>query len=471
MQQQLEAKQQKGLIDKNTLLLTVEDPKARVGSGGATLNALYVVAEHLGAKLGHTIVTADILQDAHILILHMGRNYPFDSCGRTFTSLPITHKESDDVEFVFTNLDMLLSTVSNFLAVDSPGVWVCSTDMIFTAPVPLPANTFRDKHFCIIATSASHRYARNHGALVIGKDDVVGEIVYKGKPDVLNEHFPSGDVPLISGVVFISTEMAERLISLTTIPPLDACTYIGLDNGAQPIELSIFFDMAGSMCINVDEDFFVTGGGVGIYGSVGKVTGPRAAAIKQARSILWRELHDAYRVHAVMTDQSQYCYLDHTASTHHGTLLAGTVLKQGDMYWEWKAVVHSQVPSNSMEDHATVINSIVEDGAQLSGKSIVSNCHIPSAVQIGLDSCLAGLRTTDFHGLTDKMLPERMYIQAFRIEMPILGKMTKMKVLTIVGKFDELTAPMWKGASTFCNSPWVLFLNATGENTVRFVLC
>ena len=28
--------------------------------------------------------------------------------------------------------------------------------------------------------------------------------------------------------------------------------------------------------------------------------------------------------------------------------------------------------------------------------------------------------------------------------MPILGKLTKMKVLTVIGKFDDVTAPMWK---------------------------
>ena len=37
------------------LLLTLEDPKARVGSGGATVNGLLVVAEHLSAKAGFEV--------------------------------------------------------------------------------------------------------------------------------------------------------------------------------------------------------------------------------------------------------------------------------------------------------------------------------------------------------------------------------------------------------------------------------
>ena len=52
---ELEIHQSKGFINKDVLLLTLEDPKARVGSGGATVNALLVVAEHLSAKAGFEV--------------------------------------------------------------------------------------------------------------------------------------------------------------------------------------------------------------------------------------------------------------------------------------------------------------------------------------------------------------------------------------------------------------------------------
>ncbi|EDO28793.1 predicted protein [Nematostella vectensis] len=68
---ELELCQKKGLIDKTTLLLALEDPKARVGSGGATLNALLVVTEHLSAQAGFLTVESKVLQDADILIMHM----------------------------------------------------------------------------------------------------------------------------------------------------------------------------------------------------------------------------------------------------------------------------------------------------------------------------------------------------------------------------------------------------------------
>ena len=43
-------RQKLGVISDAAIVLAVEDPQDRVGSGGATLNALLVVAEHISAK-------------------------------------------------------------------------------------------------------------------------------------------------------------------------------------------------------------------------------------------------------------------------------------------------------------------------------------------------------------------------------------------------------------------------------------
>ena len=54
---ELEARQAKGQIAKDVILLTVEDPKTNVGSGGATINALLTVVEHISARQGYTVST------------------------------------------------------------------------------------------------------------------------------------------------------------------------------------------------------------------------------------------------------------------------------------------------------------------------------------------------------------------------------------------------------------------------------
>ena len=51
------------------MLLTLEDPKARVGSGGASVNALLVVAEHLSAKAGYEVKYA--INDRYFLELSL----------------------------------------------------------------------------------------------------------------------------------------------------------------------------------------------------------------------------------------------------------------------------------------------------------------------------------------------------------------------------------------------------------------
>ena len=49
---ELEIRQQKGSIPKETDVLAVVDPIPLIGSGGATLNALLLVAQHLSIKAG-----------------------------------------------------------------------------------------------------------------------------------------------------------------------------------------------------------------------------------------------------------------------------------------------------------------------------------------------------------------------------------------------------------------------------------
>lgn len=57
-------RQKREQIPARTLLLAVEDPETRVGSGGATLNALLVAAEHLSARAGFTVSAHDVLSSA-----------------------------------------------------------------------------------------------------------------------------------------------------------------------------------------------------------------------------------------------------------------------------------------------------------------------------------------------------------------------------------------------------------------------
>ena len=42
----------------------------------------------------------------------------------------------------------------------------------------------------------------------------------------------------LAGVIYMSPDIAAIMLSLHTFPPLDSCTYVGLDHGAQPLSVS-----------------------------------------------------------------------------------------------------------------------------------------------------------------------------------------------------------------------------------------
>lgn len=55
----------------------------------------------------------------------------------------------------------------------------------------------------------------------------------------MGQHSLSPAVPSqVCGVVFFSSSAAEQLLATHVIPPLDACTYMGLDSGAPPIQVT-----------------------------------------------------------------------------------------------------------------------------------------------------------------------------------------------------------------------------------------
>lgn len=55
VEKEFELRQSDGALPKDVIFLCVTDPQEGLGSGGATVNALLVVAEHLSVKNGLTV--------------------------------------------------------------------------------------------------------------------------------------------------------------------------------------------------------------------------------------------------------------------------------------------------------------------------------------------------------------------------------------------------------------------------------
>uniref|UniRef100_A0A8D1PBA4 Fucose kinase n=1 Tax=Sus scrofa TaxID=9823 RepID=A0A8D1PBA4_PIG len=440
-QKELEIRQKREQIPASTLLLAVEDPEVHVGSGGATLNALLVAAEHLSARAGFTVVTSDVLHSAWILILHMGRDFPFDDCGRAFTCLPVENPQAP-VEAVVCNLDCLLDIMSHRLGPGSPpGVWVCSTDMLLSVPPNPGINWDGFRGARVIALPGSTAYARNHGVYLTDSQGFVLDIYYQGtEAEIQRCARPDGQVPLVSGIVFFSVETAEHLLATHVSPPLDACTYMGLDSGAQPVQLSLFFDILLCMARNVRREDFL----VGRPPEMRRGDMETEGYLHGARAELWRELRDQPLTLAYVPDGS-YNYMTNSASEFlHSLTFPGASGAQ---------VVHSQ-EQQLLGAGSSVVSCLLEGPVQLGPGSVLQHCHLRGPIHIGTGCFVSGLDAAQSEALHSLELHD-LVLQGHHLQL----HGAPSRAFTLVGRLDS-----WErqGAGTYLNMSWSKFFQKTG---------
>ncbi|KAG7256593.1 hypothetical protein CRUP_024425 [Coryphaenoides rupestris] len=313
-QRELDLRQRRGSVSAGTLLLTVADPEARLGSGGATLNALLVAAEHLSARAGFTVVTADVLDHAHILILHTGRDFPWGGCSRAFSWLAEEEEgESRSVQGPVCCVDRLLACLDTQICPGSPpGVWVCSTDMLLSIPANYALSWEGFSGVRVLALPGDPSFAANHGVYLADPQGTVKDIIYRGsREEIQGAILPDGNVPMVSGVVFFSSSLSERLLQTHVTPPLDGCTYLGLDSGAPPLQVSLFLDVVKALCADVTQQQFVQREPEGCS----TLDAPQVAALRRGREILWQTLRGASLTMAYVPG-GRYDYITLSAKEH-----------------------------------------------------------------------------------------------------------------------------------------------------------
>ncbi|XP_078688390.1 L-fucose kinase-like isoform X1 [Branchiostoma floridae x Branchiostoma belcheri] len=462
-QDELTLRQRKGLIPSDTLLLTVEDPKAHVGSGGATLNALLIVAEHLSARSHFTVVNSDVLSDAHVLIMHMGRDFPYNPCGKAFTTLPATLTADSAVGYdgLFCNLDSLLDTMTRKISLGSPpGVWVCSTDMLLTVPNILEVDWTGFNGVCAATVAADVTYARNHGVYKVNPEGTVEDIVYQPSNVGMQELVTTeGTVHLVAGVVFLSSGAAERLLTVHVTPPLDACTYLGLDSGAEPIKLSLFFDILLCMATLVTEEAFVSGDRSGQYGGTPRPRNEREVmTMRSARALLWKTLR-GINVKAVCIPNGRHNYMTEDASVHLQHLVKCPLQLDPITNLCWAPITHSAIQEGcTVADGSVVVNSVLEGGVHVSSGTAVNHCHLKGHICIPEGCYLHALGEEVSQVLLATKLVPNTVLQCFRVKL--FGTNTAT-VYTVFGTKDGLQATAG-GDNTFCNESWDVFFQRTG---------
>eukprot|EP00795_Rhopilema_esculentum_P010877 gene10877-19700_t len=454
---ELESRQNKGYISKSTLLLCVEDPHCKVGSGGATLNALLVVAEHLSAQSGHT-----------------GTHFPFSACQRGFTALPIEVCQSGfdssnqcEITCIF---DLYLSIIMPKLAHDAPdGLWICSTDRVLYLPdqINICWNDAADVRVFTVLKNPED-VALSNGACKVSESGDVQDIIYNGsQKDVEACILSEGKVPTLFGVVFMTTTVAEALLALHVQAPLEACTYMGVDSAVKPVKnLSLFYDMLLAMATGVQEGDFVAGRRSGEFSTRPlQLDGFDKQNRKMARQLLWDTLQ-GYSMKAVNIKEGDFHYMYSCARDLHNIMVntnycQASIGKRVVPKRHLNAVVHDGIA----ESNTTIINSIVKQ-AQLGEGTVVCHSHIHERVSIGERSLILNLVPGDLQLSTaGKKIDKELVIQGLTIRLPS-GRSHSVtgtqRVLIILGLHDNLTMDVNDQRSTFCNASWDSFFNRTG---------
>ncbi|XP_068579016.1 L-fucose kinase isoform X2 [Cebidichthys violaceus] len=445
-QRELELCQQRGSVSPGSLVLTVQDRQEPLGSGGATLNALLVAAEHLSSRAGHTVVTADVLDEAHILILHSGRDFPWSSCSRAFCWLPVPERPDRRVQAPVCCLDLLLDRLGTQICSGSPpGVWVCSTDMILSIPPDFSLSWDGFSGVRVLALPGDASYAANHGVYLSDQQGRVRDIVYRGtREQILQAVMHDGKVPLVSGPVFFSRSISEKLLQTHVTPPLDGCTYLGLDSGAPPLQVSLFLDLLKCLCSDLTQDQFVTEDRAGCSSPVG----PEGAMVRRSRTELWRVLRGE-TISLAYVPGGRYDYLTLSGKRHVERLCCD--------WTNTNTLSHIQSES-SVDDGGRVINSVLEGDVTVRTGAVVQHCHLQGPLEVPSGCLLSGLQPMTSQCVGRLELANDIIIQGHRIEV---GRL-KLSVYTVTGAQDDLELSSDDSSASFLNQRWSLFFSRTG---------
>ncbi|XP_038138118.1 L-fucose kinase isoform X1 [Cyprinodon tularosa] len=444
-QRELELRQQRGSLPGAALLLTVRDRQEPLGSGGATLNALLVAAEHLSSRAGHTVVTADVLDEAHILILHTGRDFPWSSCSRAFCWLP-EEKRGQKVQAPLCVLDLLLDRLSTQICPSSPpGVWVCSTDMILTVPADFVLSWDGFSGVRVLALPGDVSYAADHGVYLTDPKGQVRDIIYKGSREQIQQALmPDGKVPLVSGPVFFCRSVSEKLLQTHVTPPLDGCTYLGLDSGAPPFQISLFLDLLKCLCSDLTHDQFVGQDRAGCSSTAG----PQGAAVRTGRAELWRILRGV-PLSLVYVPGGRYDYMTLSGKQHVHRLTSDWTVRN--------TLSHIQTES-LLSEGARIINSVLDGDVAVATGAVLQHCHLQGPLDVPSGCLLSGLEISTSTCIRRLNLSSDIIIQGHRIE---LGEL-KLTVYTVTGANDDLQVSLDDSRASFLNQSWKVFLSSSG---------
>ncbi|MGN1095069.1 MAG: L-fucokinase, partial [Eubacteriales bacterium] len=420
---QLKIRAENGLLPKKTVFSVIEDPEGkRVGSGGATLNAL----DHVAALRG----TSDF-SGTRILVIHSGgdskRVPQYSALGKLFS--PVPHELPNGR--TSTLFDELFIASSGVPARIHEGMLVLSGDVLLLFN-PLQID-FSGEGAAAISFKEDVETGKNHGVYKIGEDGNVAEFLHKQTVETLKSKGAvneKGCVDIDTGAVLFSSEMLNSLYSLISDegrPSKEKFDAFVNDK----VRLSLYGDFLYPLATESTLDKFY----------LEKPEGEFCDELRQAREAVWHVLR-GYKMRLLRLSPSKFIHFGTTKEILR--LLFSDIKNYSAFNWS------TPVKSSIVHKNVAAYNSVLSESASCGEGTYLEVSYVHSNGKVGKNDILSYV---DIH---DETVPDNVVLHG-------LKQRGGMFTARIFGTDDNPKMSLENGGTLF-GMPLAHFLEKTGAS-------
>ncbi|MCC8163232.1 MAG: bifunctional fucokinase/L-fucose-1-P-guanylyltransferase [Lachnospiraceae bacterium] len=402
-EEQISYRKQIHQLPEATHFAVLPDPDGkRVGSGGATLNALLYVCHR------------EALDGLRILVIHSGgdsRRVPqYSACGKLFSPVPRLLPDGRR-STLFDEFMIGMSTVAPRI---SEGMLVCSGDvlLLFNA---LQID-FYSRGAAALSIKEDVETGKNHGVYTRDEEGNVGHFLHKQSVERLRELGAvdaSGKVDIDTGAVILDRELLTSLYELVKDHPED---YIN-ENARLSFYADFLYPLASGSSL---EQFYKE-----------QPEGEFTPQLHACRTALWEALHP-FRMRLIRMSPASFI--------HFGTTQELLRMMTGDLpkyrFLGWSGNVNSNVANPSY----AVSNSYISRRASIAEDSYIEDCYIHHGSTVGRGCILSGV-TLNGETVPDGTVLHGLKLEDGRFAVRMYGTGDNPKENFLFG--EDLGQPLW----------------------------
>lgn len=403
---QLAYRDQLGVLPSKTHFAVLPDPDGkRVGSGGATLNAILYVREREG----------DTAFDKRILVIHSGgdskRVPQYSACGKLFSPVPRVLPDGRR-STLFDEFMIGMSTVAPRI---SSGILVCSGDvlLLFNA---LQID-FYSKGAAALSIKENVETGKNHGVYLKDEKGNVGAFLHKQTTETLNMAGAvdeNGNVDIDTGAVILDSNILRDLCDLVCVDPKK---YINED-----ARLSFYADFLYPLASDSTLEQFYRE----------KPEGEFTEELRECRTELWNVL-SKYNMKLIQLSPASFIHF----GTTRELLKLMTTEMETYRFLGWTNHLGTNVAAGQKYG---VSNSYISRKAVIGEDSYIEDCYIHHGSVVGKGCVLSGV-TLNGETIPDNTVLHGLKLKDGRFVVRMYGVHDNPKEKTLFGK--ELGEALW----------------------------